>query len=46
MFASVLQIVGLAAIIVGASLEFGVNGGVAGAGIGVVYVGLSMERDA
>ena len=45
MVATVLQLVGLAAVIVGASLEFGAPGGVAGAGVATVYVGLAMERD-
>lgn len=45
MLASVLQLCGLIAIAVGASLEFGVAGGAAGVGVGAVYVGLAMERD-
>ena len=45
MIASLLQLFGLGAIVVGASLEFGVSGGVAGVGVAAVYVGLAMERD-
>ena len=45
MVASILQIIGLAAVIVGASLEYGTSGAVASAGVGAVYVGLAMERD-
>lgn len=45
MTATLTQLAGLVAIIVGASLEFGVAGGVTGAGVGAVYVGLAMERD-
>jgi hypothetical protein len=45
MLSTLLQLAGLGAIVVGASLEFGAPGGVAGAGLGAVYVGLAMERD-
>jgi len=45
MIASWLQLLGLGAIVVGASLEFGVSGGIAGAGVAAVYFGLAMERD-
>ena len=45
MVASILQIIGLTAVIVGASMEFGASGGIAGAGVGVIYVGLALERD-
>jgi hypothetical protein len=45
MIGTLLQIVGLAAVTIGAILGFGAAGGVVGAGVGAVYVGLAMERD-
>lgn len=45
MFATLLQLVGLVAVAAGAAISFGVSGGLVGAGVGVVYVGLAMERD-
>jgi hypothetical protein len=42
--ATLLQIVGLVAVIGAATVEFGATGGVAAAGIGSVYVGLAMDR--
>ena len=45
MRATIIQLTGLVALIVGASIEFGPAGGIAAGGIGAVYVGLAMERD-
>lgn len=44
MVAAVLQLAGLAAVAVGAWMEFGVGGGVAGAGVACVYVGLAFDE--
>lgn len=43
MIASFLQIAGLIGLFAAACIEFGVAGGVAGASISAVYVGLAME---
>lgn len=43
--ASVLQLAGLASVVVGAVLEFGLPGVLVSSGITAVYVGLAMERD-
>ena len=45
LFASLLQISGLGAFILGASIEFGAAGSVGSAGIVAVFVGLSLERE-
>ena len=45
LFASLLQISGLAAFVAGASFEFGAAGGAASAGLVAVFVGLSLERE-
>lgn len=45
MAASFFQIIGLAAILAAGVLEFGLPGGLAGGGLGAVYVGLAMERN-
>lgn len=45
MIATMLQIIGLAAIVAGAAAEFGAAGGIAGGGVAAVYVGLAMERE-
>lgn len=43
MISTILQIVGLSGITLAGILEFGVAGGVAGASITAIYVGLAME---
>jgi len=45
MTSAFLQLAGLVGVTVAAVLEFGVPGGVAGASVACVYVGLAMERD-
>ena len=42
---SVLQLVGLGCVIVGAAIEFGVSGAVGASGAAAVFVGLALERD-
>ena len=44
MIASLLQLAGLAAVTIGAVIEFGIGGLVAGAGVSAVYVGLALEQ--
>jgi len=45
MAASVVQIVGLLAVVAGAVVAFGAGGGIAAGGAVAVFVGLAMERD-
>ena len=45
MIASLLQLAGLVGLPVAGILEFGVPGGIAGASVSLIYVGLAMERD-
>ncbi len=45
MFATLLQLGGLAAVVVGAVLLAGVAGAVLGAGLAAVFVGLALDRD-
>lgn len=43
MIATVLQVAGLVASVVGSAVAWGVGGGVAAAGVALVYVGLALE---
>lgn len=44
MFATILQLLGLGAVIGGAALEFGLAGALVGTGVGLVYVGLALDE--
>jgi hypothetical protein len=44
MFASLLQLVGLVAVVVGAFIAAGVGGVLIGGGVAAVYVGLAVDR--
>lgn len=44
MIATILQIAGLIGLPVAGALEFGVSGGIAGASVSLIYLGLAMER--
>lgn len=43
MKATAAQLLGLVAFIVGAAIRFDLGGGIAAAGVALVYVGLAME---
>jgi hypothetical protein len=45
MIATIMQIAGLTGITVAGAIEYGFAGGIAGASIALVYVGLAMEGD-
>jgi len=45
MIAALLQIAGLIGIPVAGALEFGLPGGIGGASVSLIYIGLAMERD-
>jgi len=45
MLATIMQIAGLVGLTAAGALEYGLPGGIAGASISLVYVGLAMEGD-
>ena len=45
LFATVLQLAGMASLIFGAWLEYAAAGGIAAAGVVAVFIGLALERD-
>ncbi len=45
MFASFLQVAGIAGVVVGLVLLAGVAGAVVGVGAGAVFVGLALDRE-
>ena len=46
MIATIMQMGGLVGLTVAGALEYGYTGGIAGASIALVYVGLAMDGDA
>ena len=45
MIATIMQIAGLVGLTAAGAIEYGYAGGIAGASIALVYVGLAMEGD-